>query len=70
LDSLDAVEVVMAVEEVSTMMTLPHATSDKVSQEFSIEIPDVEADEIKTVQQGALRPHSHYTLPVLMTSRI
>ncbi|KAF9044796.1 acyl carrier protein [Hymenopellis radicata] len=35
LDSLDAVEVVMAVEE-----------------EFSIEIPDVEADEIQTVQQA------------------
>ncbi|KAH9064230.1 acyl carrier protein [Lactarius vividus] len=35
LDSLDAVEVVMAVEE-----------------EFSIEIPDTEADAIQTVQQA------------------
>ncbi|KAG8950686.1 Acyl carrier protein, mitochondrial [Tulasnella sp. 424] len=35
LDSLDSVEVVMAVEE-----------------EFAIEIPDAEADEIKTVQQA------------------
>ncbi|KIM48123.1 hypothetical protein M413DRAFT_222185 [Hebeloma cylindrosporum] len=35
LDSLDAVEVMMAVEE-----------------EFSIEIPDAEADEIHTVQQA------------------
>ncbi|KAF8168017.1 acyl carrier protein-like protein [Crassisporium funariophilum] len=35
LDSLDAVEVVMAVEE-----------------EFSIVIPDAEADEIQTVQQA------------------
>ncbi|PAV22565.1 acyl carrier [Pyrrhoderma noxium] len=35
LDSLDAVEVVMAVEE-----------------EFAIEIPDAEADEIKTVKQA------------------
>ncbi|GJE87604.1 acyl carrier protein [Phanerochaete sordida] len=35
LDSLDAVEVVMAVEE-----------------EFQIEIPDAEADEIKTVGQA------------------
>jgi len=35
LDSLDAVEVVMAVEE-----------------EFAIEIPDAEADEIQTVQQA------------------
>ncbi|RPD82031.1 acyl carrier protein [Lentinus tigrinus ALCF2SS1-7] len=35
LDSLDAVEVVMAVEE-----------------EFAIEIPDAEADEITTVQQA------------------
>ncbi|KAF5356014.1 hypothetical protein D9756_003836 [Leucocoprinus leucothites] len=37
LDSLDAVEVVMAIEE-----------------EFSIEIPDAEADEIQTVQQVLL----------------
>ncbi|KAG8814740.1 hypothetical protein FRC17_000991 [Serendipita sp. 399] len=37
LDSLDSVEVVMAVEE-----------------EFSIEIPDAEADEITTVQQGKI----------------
>jgi len=35
LDSLDAVEVVMAIEE-----------------EFAIEIPDAEADEIATVQQA------------------
>ncbi|KAA1468188.1 acyl carrier protein [Dentipellis sp. KUC8613] len=46
LDSLDAVEVVMAVEE-----------------EFSIEIPDAEADEIKTVQQAidyiAKTPEAH-----------
>ncbi|KAH8119820.1 acyl carrier protein-like protein [Phellopilus nigrolimitatus] len=35
LDSLDAVEVVMAIEE-----------------EFAVEIPDAEADEIKTVQQA------------------
>ncbi|ODO09943.1 acyl carrier protein [Cryptococcus amylolentus CBS 6273] len=35
LDSLDAVEVVMAIEE-----------------EFAIEIPDAEADEITTVQKG------------------
>lgn len=35
LDSLDAVEVVMAIEE-----------------EFSIEIPDAEADAITTVQQA------------------
>ncbi|KAI6047563.1 acyl carrier protein [Pisolithus marmoratus] len=46
LDSLDTVEVVMAVEE-----------------EFSIEIPDAEADEIKTVQQAidyiAKTPEAH-----------
>ncbi|PCH33776.1 acyl carrier protein [Wolfiporia cocos MD-104 SS10] len=46
LDSLDAVEVVMAVEE-----------------EFAIEIPDEEADEIKTVQQAieyiAKTPEAH-----------
>ncbi|KAF8601767.1 acyl carrier protein [Ceratobasidium sp. AG-I] len=46
LDSLDAVEAVMAIEE-----------------EFSIEIPDAEADEIKTVQQAieyiAKTPEAH-----------
>ncbi|KDR85079.1 hypothetical protein GALMADRAFT_233689 [Galerina marginata CBS 339.88] len=46
LDSLDAVEVMMAVEE-----------------EFSIEIPDAEADEIQTVQQAidyiAKTPEAH-----------
>ncbi|KAH9950488.1 acyl carrier protein [Amylocystis lapponica] len=46
LDSLDSVEVVMAVEE-----------------EFAIEIPDAEADEIKTVQQAidyiAKTPEAH-----------
>ncbi|KIK06912.1 hypothetical protein K443DRAFT_673807 [Laccaria amethystina LaAM-08-1] len=46
LDSLDAVEVVMAVEE-----------------EFSIEIPDAEADEIQTVKQAidyiAKTPEAH-----------
>ncbi|RDX52053.1 acyl carrier protein [Lentinus brumalis] len=46
LDSLDAVEVVMAVEE-----------------EFAIEIPDAEADEIKTVSQAidyiAKTPEAH-----------
>ncbi|KAI0080093.1 acyl carrier protein [Panus rudis PR-1116 ss-1] len=42
LDSLDAVEVVMAVEEGVTCL----------NQEFAIEIPDAEADAIKTVQQA------------------
>ncbi|KAF9056252.1 acyl carrier protein-like protein [Panaeolus papilionaceus] len=46
LDSLDAVEVMMAVEE-----------------EFAIEIPDAEADEIRTVQQAidyiAKTPEAH-----------
>ncbi|KAF8622915.1 hypothetical protein AX15_006676 [Amanita polypyramis BW_CC] len=46
LDSLDAVEVVLAVEE-----------------EFGIEIPDAEADEIQTVQQAidyiAKTPDAH-----------
>ncbi|KAN0100695.1 Acyl carrier protein-like protein [Tylopilus felleus] len=46
LDSLDAVEVVMAIEE-----------------EFAIEIPDAEADEIKTIQQAieyiAKTPEAH-----------
>jgi len=43
----------MAVEEVRKLLmdtlTLLDHTRD---QEFSIEIPDTEADEIKTVQQG------------------
>ncbi|KAH9968976.1 acyl carrier protein [Russula dissimulans] len=43
LDSLDAVEVVMAVEEVWLSSR---------QAEFSIEIPDEEADGIHTVQQG------------------
>ncbi|KAI0274629.1 acyl carrier protein [Gloeopeniophorella convolvens] len=51
LDSLDAVEVVMAVEE-----------------EFSIEIPDAEADEITTVQQG--ESHRRFLRPLLLTSRL
>ncbi|KAF7728523.1 hypothetical protein EC973_005927 [Apophysomyces ossiformis] len=46
LDSLDTVEVVMAIEE-----------------EFSVEIPDKEADEIKTVKQAveyiSQRPDAH-----------
>ncbi|KAI0280651.1 acyl carrier protein [Russula aff. rugulosa BPL654] len=42
LDSLDAVEVVMAVEEVRFYCR----------REFSIEIPDEEADAIQTVQQA------------------
>ncbi|KAF9240856.1 acyl carrier protein [Melanogaster broomeanus] len=49
LDSLDAVEVVMAVEEACKpswyLLIFP-------LQEFGIEIPDAEADEIKTVQQA------------------
>ncbi|OBZ79255.1 Acyl carrier protein, mitochondrial [Grifola frondosa] len=44
LDSLDAVEVVMAVEETTY--------GDNAVKEFSIEIPDAEADEIRTVQQA------------------
>ncbi|KAL5533889.1 hypothetical protein ACEPAG_349 [Sanghuangporus baumii] len=55
LDSLDAVEVVMAVEE-----------------EFGIEIPDAEADEIKTVQQAidyiAKTPDGHQFALIYMMS--
>ncbi|EIN14206.1 acyl carrier protein [Punctularia strigosozonata HHB-11173 SS5] len=54
LDSLDAVEVVMAVEE---------ACYSSPFLEFSIEIPDEEADEILTVQQAidyvAKTPEAH-----------
>ncbi|CAE6538210.1 unnamed protein product [Rhizoctonia solani] len=62
LDSLDAVEAVMAIEEASS--GIEHGTStDLDKQEFSIEIPDAEADEIKTVQQAidyiANTPEAH-----------
>lgn len=56
LDSLDAVEVVMAVEEVCPCpfsLVCSWLSTSVGTQEFSIEIPDAEADEIKTVQQGA-----------------
>lgn len=53
LDSLDAVEVVMAVEEVSSIRLLSELSLNPLArQEFSIEIPDAEADEIKTVEQA------------------
>lgn len=61
LDSLDAVEVVMAVEEVQSAPLFWKLRSYilAVLKEFAIEIPDAEADEIKTVQQGdlPLRPY-------------
>ncbi|EEB93655.1 hypothetical protein MPER_07655, partial [Moniliophthora perniciosa FA553] len=64
LDSLDAVEVVMAVEEVLPFVPLNlEWTLDQCSQEFQIEIPDAEADEIQTVQQAidyiAKTPEAH-----------
>ncbi|KAF8514487.1 hypothetical protein JB92DRAFT_2789456 [Gautieria morchelliformis] len=56
LDSLDTVEVLMAVEEFLN-------PSHDFVQEFGIEIPDEEADEIKTVQQAidyiAKTPEAH-----------
>jgi NADH dehydrogenase (ubiquinone) 1 alpha/beta subcomplex 1 len=45
LDSLDTVEVVMAIEEVSLVYAELSETLTRV-QEFSIEIPDKEADAI------------------------
>jgi acyl carrier protein len=53
---LDAVEVVMAIEEVRVVSPPPTQSLICLSQEFAIEIPDAEADEIKTVQHG--RPPS------------
>ena len=41
----------MAVEEVSSSLSKLQLYSQQ-AQEFTIEIPDAEADEIKTVQQG------------------
>ncbi|KAG2350457.1 hypothetical protein BDR05DRAFT_921487 [Suillus weaverae] len=53
LDSLDTVEVVMAVEEVRGHIYIRRELHQHVlQQEFAIEIPDAEADEIKTVQQA------------------
>jgi NADH dehydrogenase (ubiquinone) 1 alpha/beta subcomplex 1 len=62
LDSLDAVEVVMAVEEVMPYDTHADLNSQIcVLQEFSIEIPDEEADAITTVQQGEVWTFSSRT---------
>jgi len=52
LDSLDAVEVVMAVEEVRNVCSLMFLCNNLYLQEFGILIPDVEADEIQTAEQG------------------
>ena len=46
LDSLDTVEVVMAIEEVCSLQFKICSTRLSVLQEFSIEIPDKEADAI------------------------
>ena len=43
----------MAVEEVSITTVRACYLAHAMLQEFSIEIPDAEADEITTVQQGA-----------------
>lgn len=57
LDSLDTVEVVMAIEEVMLPMfsLFEEEVADPAVQEFSIEIPDKEADAIhssKFLQQN------------------
>lgn len=60
LDSLDTVEVLMAVEEVrQCSYVIDTCQSCTCVQEFGIEIPDEEADEIRTVQQGL---HPFYSL--------
>ena len=46
LDSLDTVEVVMAIEEVSWCACDTQKANLTLRQEFSIEIPDKEADAI------------------------
>lgn len=47
LDSLDTVEVVMAIEEVRGVIQQVSEDGDlQIAQEFSIEIPDKEADAI------------------------
>ena len=58
LDSLDAVEVVMAIEGELWPVGLPSPPTDALplssAEEFSIEIPDEEADRITTVAEGEL----------------
>ena len=46
LDSLDTVEVVMAIEEVSVVEASAMLALLTILQEFSIEIPDKDADAI------------------------
>jgi hypothetical protein len=47
----------MAVEEVRGHVYIHRELHQhELQQEFAIEIPDAEADEIKTVQQGAFPP--------------
>lgn len=48
LDSLDTVEVVMAIEEVYSPLNSAVLNIDSYFQEFSIEIPDKEADKISS----------------------
>ncbi|KAJ4411812.1 mitochondrial acyl carrier protein [Didymella pomorum] len=52
LDSLDTVEVVMAIEEVSRIGQWMRMAALTAVQEFSIEIPDKEADAIHSVKQA------------------
>lgn len=42
----------MAIEEVRVFLSSNNTILTCLAQEFAIEIPDAEADEIKTVQQG------------------
>lgn len=52
MDSLDTVEVVMAIEEVSLDTTTSYVRVLTTLQEFSIEIPDKEADAIHSGTLG------------------
>ncbi|KXT09985.1 hypothetical protein AC579_9367 [Pseudocercospora musae] len=52
LDSLDTVEVVMAIEEVRGVIARTTSKGSPENQEFSIEIPDKEADAIQSVSQA------------------
>lgn len=57
LDSLDAVEVVMAIEGPSRFPCVSHfgtwlTNRDNLKEEFAIEIPDEDADRITTVGEG------------------
>jgi acyl carrier protein len=68
LDSLDTVEVVMAIEEVSRIGQWTRTVALTAAQEFSIEIPDKEADAIHSGKHG-LGPLPGHILMISQSSK-